>query len=710
MEIRRINAIVFLAVFMLAALCVHAQQALTPPIAPRIDHTEVRHGETVRDPYFWLREKTNPEVVKYLEAENAYTEAMTKDLKPFQETLYNEMLGRIKQTDLSVPVRRANFYYYARTQEGKQYPIYCRKVASEDGTYNKKTTEFVILDQNELAKGLKFLDIGSLGVSDDANLLAYTTDKTGFRQYVLQVLDSRTRQTFSDLAERVTSVQWTADNRNLFYTTEDPQTKRSDQLWRMKLGEKPELLYTENDELYDISLDRTKDRKYLVLAIVSTDTYEMRILDAAVPAGEFKVVLPREKGHKYEVAHRNGLFYIRTNKGAKNFRVVTAPASDPSIANWKEFIGHKPDVLLDSIELFKDFAVITELTEGLNRFRILNFRTGTWREIAFPEKVYAASAEGTPEYDTRMYRIRYESLVTPPSIYDYDLQTRARTLLKKEEVLRGYDPRLYETRRLWTPARDGVRVPISIVYRKGFKRDGRAPMLLYAYGSYGHGTPADFASNRLSLLDRGFSYAIAHIRGGNEMGETWHDQGMLMHKKNSFTDYIDCAEYLISTKWTSKDRLVIEGGSAGGLLVGSVANMRPDLFKAIHAAVPWVDVMNDMMDATLPLTVVEYLEWGNPNEKPAYDYMKSYSPYDNLEKKAYPAILITTSFNDSQVMYWGPVKYVAKLRSLKTDHSELLLKIKMEPAGHGGASGRYDRLRDEAFEYSWMLKQVGISK
>lgn len=707
----RSRAILVLATIIAASTIFStAQQAPTPPVARRIEHKVVWHGETVVDYYFWLREKTNPEVAKYLEAENAYTETMTKDLKPFQETLYKEMLGRIKQTDLSVPVRRGKYYYYSRTEEGKQYPIYCRKAAASDGSLDAKAAEFVMLDQNEMAKGLPFLSIGEALVSDDDNLLAYATDTTGFRQFILHVKDLRTGEILPDTAERITTGEWAADSKTLFFTTEDKVTKRSNQLWSQELGGKPELVYQEDDELYNIGVGRTKDKKYLVLEIDSTDTWEIRYLDAAAPSADFKVVLPREKGHKYDIEHRDGLFYIRTNRDAKNFRVVTAPVADPSPGNWKEFVPHRPDVLLEGLEVFKDYAVAHEKSEGLNRFRILSFKTGAWNEINFPETVYSAFGGGTPEFDTRMFRINYQSMTTPSSVYDYDLETRERTLLKQQEVLGGYDPSQYATERLWATARDGVKVPVSIVYKKGFSRDGRAPLWLYGYGSYGAGMSATFSSGRLSLLDRGLAYAIAHIRGGDEMGEAWHDDGMLMKKKNTFNDFIDCAEYLIAQKWTSKDRLLIEGGSAGGLLICAVTNMRPDLFKAVHTGVPFADVMNTMMDASLPLTVGEYLEWGNPNEKAAYDYMKSYSPYDNLEKKPYPAILVTTSFNDSQVMYWEPAKYVAKLRSLKTDNNELLLKCKMEPAGHGGASGRYDRLKDAAFEMAWMLKQVEITK
>jgi len=710
MKIPFLGSFMILGAVAVTAIFAKPQEVLKPPAAPRIEHKEVRHGETIVDPYFWLREKSNPEVTRYLEAENIYTEAMTKGEKSFREALYKEMLGRIKQTDLSVPVRRGKFYYYSRTEEGKQYPIYCRKAAAADNSLNDKAGEAVMLDQNEMAKGLPYLGLTGLTVSDDGSLLAYGTDTTGFRQFDLHVKELGTGRTLPDTAARVTSMEWAADNRTLFLTTEDKETKRSNQLWRLPLSGKPELIYEEKDELYTLSLARTRDRKYLLLEIRSTDTWETRTLDAGTPAGEFKAVLPREKGHKYDVEHRNGLFYLRTNKDAKNFRVVTAPVSNPGPASWKEFLPHKADTLIEAVGLFKDFAVAREKNQALTHFRILGFKTGSWREVDFPEPVYSAFDGGTPEFDTRFFRINYQSMITPSSVYDFDMESGKRTLLKREEVLGGYDASRYSTERLWAAARDGAKVPISIVYRKGFRRDGKAPLWLYGYGSYGYGQEATFSSNRVSLLDRGLALAIAHVRGGDEMGEAWHDDGMLMKKRNTFTDFIDCAEFLIAQKWTAPDRLVIEGGSAGGLLMGAVTNMRPDLFKAVHSAVPFVDVMNTMMDATLPLTVGEYLEWGNPNEKAAYDYMKSYSPYDNLKATAYPAILITTSFNDSQVMYWEPAKYVARLRTLKTDQNPLLLKCKMEPAGHGGASGRYDKLKDNAFEYAWMLSRLGITK
>ncbi|MGA3078027.1 MAG: S9 family peptidase, partial [Bryobacteraceae bacterium] len=571
--------------------------------------------------------------------------------------------------------------------------------------------EEVLLDLNELAKTHKFVGLGRFVVSDDHNMLAYTIDYTGFRQYGLQVKNLRTGETLPDTAERVDSVVWAADNKTLFLTTEDAVTKRSDKLWRHVLGASAlEPLYDEKDELYNIGLGKTRDKKFILLESIAKDTTECRWLRADHPGGDFAVFLPREKKHRYYVDHRDNLFYIRTNKTGRNFAIVTAPESDPAPKNWKVFIPQRDDVLIEGLDLFQDFAVAVERSGALDHLRVYDFHSAKWTAIPFSEPVYAAFPGGTPEFASTTYRYNYQSFITPPSVYDYDVRDGQSTLLKRQEVLGGYDPTQYVSERLWATARDGVKVPVSIVYRKGFVRDGHAPLFLYAYGSYGSGTPATFASARLSLLDRGMAYAIAHIRGGNEMGEQWREDGMLMKKKNTFWDFIDCAEYLIAEKWTSKERLVIEGGSAGGLLMGAVVNMRPDLFHAVHAAVPFVDVMNTMMDASLPLTVGEYLEWGNPNEKEAYDYMKTYSPYDNLEKRAYPAILVTTSFNDSQVMYWEPAKYVARLRTLKTNDTPLLLKIKMEPAGHGGASGRYDRMKDQAFEYAWLLTQVGITK
>lgn len=688
----------------LAASTLAAAGGAKPPVAKRVPHTQTWHGKAFSDDYFWMREKENPAVKAHLKAENAYTETMTHSLKPFQEALYQEMIGRIKQTDMDVPVLDNGYLYYARTVEGLQYAIHCRKKGTAEGA------EEVILDPNELGKGLAFISVGAMTVSDDNRLLAYSTDTTGFRQYRLQVKDLGTGKLVGEGAERVTSMAWGTDGRTLYYTTEDPVTKRSNQVWRHPLGGKPTLLFEEKDETFAVNLSRTRDRAFLVLQSQSTDTWESRVLEAGRVEGDFRVVLPREKGHKYDVDHREGLFYIRTNREAKDFRIVTAPVADPSPAGWKPFVPAEPGVLIDGVDLFRDFILVSCQKEGLPEIRILDIGRQAWHAVTFPEKVYGAGIRHTPDYASQTFRFGYASMVTPQSVFEYTPATRTRTLLKQQEVLGGYDPSSYRTERVWATARDGVKVPISLVYRKDLKRDGKAPLFLYGYGSYGMGMPVGFSTSRLSLLNRGMVFAIAHIRGGNELGEGWHHDGMLMKKRNTFFDFIDCAEHLVREGWTSRSGLVAEGGSAGGLLIGAVVNERPELFRAVHAAVPFVDVMNTMMDASLPLTVGEYLEWGNPNEKAAFDYMLSYSPYDNLKKGAYPAMLVTTSFNDSQVMYWEPAKYVAKLRTLKTDKHPLLFRCKLENAGHGGASGRYDALRDKAFEYAWMLTQVGITK
>jgi oligopeptidase B len=687
-----------------------ALPAPTPPVAPRRPHLSTRHGVQVDDPWFWLRDKEDPAVRAYLEAENRYTAAVTAPLQAFAEALYAEMLSRIQQTDLSAPVRRGAYWYFQRTVEGLQYPIRCRKRAGPDRAFDPAAAEELLLDQNQLAAGKPFLAIGDFEVSDDGRALAFTTDEAGFRQYRLFEKNLASGAVRGPLAERVTGVAWAADSATLFYVSEDPVTKRSDTLWRLPRGGAAVRVLEEKDPLFQLGLGLTRDHRYLVVQSTSVDTWESRLLRADQPAGRFRVVLPRQKGHKYDVDHRGGRLFIRTNRDAKNFRVVTAPVDDPSPAHWRPFVDHQPGVLIEGLELFKDHAVVALKQAALSRFRVHDFKRGTWRELTFPEPVYLATAGATPEFDTVQFRFSYQSLVIPPTIYDEDLLTGTRTLVKRLPVLGGYDPGRYQTERLWVTARDGVKVPVSLVSRKGLPRDGSAPLWLYGYGAYGLGETASFDSERISLLDRGVAFAIAHVRGGDELGEAWHDDGMLLKKQNTFGDFIDCAEALVKAGHTSRDRLLIQGGSAGGLLMGAVVNQRPDLFRAVHAAVPFVDVINTMLDASLPLTVVEYLEWGNPNEKAAFDAMRAYSPYDNLAPRAYPAMLVTTSFNDSQVMYWEPAKYVARLRSVKTDANPLLLKVKLEPAGHGGASGRYDALRDTAFEMAWMLSQVGITR
>jgi len=675
-----------------------------PPMAEKKAKTTNIHGDTLVDDYFWLREKANPSVMAYLQAEDAYAQSMMKHTTAFQEKLYNEMLSHIKQTDTNVPYRYGNYFYYSRTEEGKQYPIFCRQKGST------QAPEEIILDMNELAKGQKFMSVGLLAPTDDANLLAYSTDNTGYRQYTLQVKDLRTGQLLPEKIERVTAFAWASDNKTFFYVTEDATTKRSDKFFRHVLGsDKNDLIYDEKDELFDIGAFRSLDRKVIFLEAFSKTSTEVRYLLASEPNAALKVILPREPEHEYDVNHRDDLFYIRTNKGAKNFRIVTAPVSDPSEKNWKEFMVHRPAVKVEGITLFANHAVVSEWENGLQQLEVVDFKSNKRHNIKFPEPVYSAGLSANREFDTSVVRYGYNSLVTPFSTFDYDMNTGKSTLLKQTDVPGGFDRTNYKSERVFATASDGTKIPLSMVYRKGVKLDGSAPLLLYGYGSYGASIPPTFSSSRLSLLDRGVIYVIAHIRGGGEMGEEWRQAGRMMNKMNTFTDFIASAEALIKMKYTSKDRLVITGGSAGGLLMGVVSNLRPDLFKAVVSHVPFVDVLNTMLDATIPLTTSEYIEWGNPNEKPAYEYMKKYSPYDNVEKKNYPATLVKVSVNDSQVPYWEGAKLVAKLRAMKTDTNPLLLKVNFG-AGHGGASGRYDALRESAFDYAFILWQMGISE
>lgn len=675
-----------------------------PPMAEKKAKTTNIHGVTLVDDYFWLREKANPAVMAHLQAEEAYTDTVMKPTEALQEKLYNEMLSHIKQTDVSVPYRWGNYFYYVRTEEGKQYPIFCRKRGSNDAP------EEVVIDQNELAKGQKFMGIGLFAPSDDGNLLAYSTDNTGYRQYTLHVKDLRTGKLLPDTAERVNNLAWATDNKTIFYVTEDAVTKRSDKFFRHVLGsDKTDLVYEEKDELFDIGTFRSRDKAVIFVNAQSKTSTDVRYLPADDPNAALKVILARQPEHEYDVDHRGDLFYIRTNKGAKNFHIVTAPVSDPSEANWKEFVEHRPAVKIDGIELFADHAVLSEWENGLQQLEVVSFKTNKRNRIEFPEPVYSAELTSNREFNTSVVRYSYDSLVTPESYFDYDMNTGKSTLLKQTEVPGGFDRTNYKADRVFATASDGTKVPISIVYRRNVKLDSSAPLLLYGYGSYGYSIPPTFSSRRLSLLDRGVVFAIAHIRGGGELGEEWRQAGRMMNKLNTFTDFIASAYALVKMKYTSSDRLVIEGGSAGGLLMGAVSNMRPDLFKAVVSHVPFVDVLNTMLDATLPLTTSEYIEWGNPNEKPAFDYMKQYSPYDNVEKKNYPATLVKVSVNDSQVPYWEGTKLVAKLRAMKTDNNPLLLKVNFG-AGHGGASGRYDSLRETAFDYAFMLWQMGISR
>lgn len=702
MKMQRFIALLGLLSWAMAFSETSLTQAQTPPVAAQKPKVTEIHGYKLTDNYFWLREKTNPAVIKYLEDENAYTDAALADTKGLQEKLYQEMLGRIKQDDADAPYRYGDFYYYSRTEEGKQYPILCRK----KGGLN--APEEVMLDVNQLAQGFKFFSLGAVAVSDDANLLAYTSDTTGYRQYTLQVKDLRTGKTLPHKVERVGSVVWANDNETLFLTTEDATTKRSDNFWRHKVGsDKEELVYHEPDEEFDIFSYRSRDRQMIFLGSQAKTSSEYRYLPANQPNGTLKVLLPREKDHEYDADYDNGMFYFRTNKAAKNFRIVSA--SPDKLALWRDLVPANDKIKVEGADFFANYCVISERENGLQYLRVIDRRTNQAHRIQMPEPLYTANLGVNREYQTDTLRFNYQSMITPSSVFDYDMGRKTRTLVKQQPVLGGYDSAKYETKRLWAIARDGVKVPLSVVYKKGVKRDGKAPMLLYAYGSYGISLSPTFSSTRVSLLDRGVVYVIAHIRGGGELGEPWREAGRMMQKITTFNDFIDSADWLIKNKYTASDRIVIQGGSAGGLLMGAVVNARPDLFKAVIAQVPFVDVMNTMLDASLPLTTSEYTEWGNPNEKPAFDYMFKYSPYDNIKAQAYPNMLVKVSLNDSQVPYWEGAKFVAKVRAVKTDTNQTLLKTNMG-AGHGGASGRYDALRELSFDYAYMLKNMGLTQ
>jgi oligopeptidase B len=676
------------------------------------------HGDVRVDEYSWLREKDNPEVIQHLEAENAYTKAVLQPTEAFQEQLYQEMLSRIQQTDLSVPYQLRGYLYFTKTEEGKQYPLHFRQGKDQNNA------EELLLDLNALAEGYSFLGLGVFQVSDDNRLLAYSTDTTGFRQYTLQIKDLQSEDTLPFRAERVTSAVWASDSRTLFYTVEDEVTKRSHRLYRHILEETSAdpLLFEETDERFRIEIERTRSGAYLILLAASHTTSEVRFLPAGNPAGEFRVISPREDSHEYYAEHHprldagspaSNVFLIRTNSGGRTFRLVTAPVDDPQQSNWQELVPNRPNVMLSAVEPFHTQLVLFEREGGLPFLRVIplparseELLAASYR-IPFDEPAYNAAPGSNPEFDQTHFRYSYESFITPRSVLDFDFATRKSTLRKQQPVLGGYDSTAYASERPHALAADGTRVPISLVFRKDTPRDGSAPLLLYGYGSYGISVPVNFSSNRLSLLNRGVIYAIAHVRGGGELGKPWHDAARLHNKRNTFTDFIATAEHLVAAGYTNSKKLIIEGGSAGGLLMGAVTNLRPDLFHAVISHVPFVDVLNTMLDPLLPLTVGEYEEWGNPHIAEDYFYMKSYCPYTNLERKAYPAILVKTGLNDSQVMYWEPAKYVARLRVLKTDAKALLFKINMG-AGHGGASGRYDYLREIALDYAFLLREIGI--
>jgi oligopeptidase B len=806
--------------------------SMQAPLADREPVEHVVHGDRRVDHYAWMRNKKDPRVKAYLEAENAYADAQMRGTEGLQEKLYLEMLGRILQTDLSVPYRLRGYEYYTRTEEGKQYPIYCRRKAgsgpagappsgAQDDTelmeelrrqvregfglgsqkkpeqnendqssvaqgnqrvapsdLQAEPQEEVLLDLNHLAAGHTFLGLGIFDVSDDNRYLAYATDTTGYRQYVLQVKDLQRGDLLPFRAERVTSAAWAMDNRTLFYVTEDAITKRSNQLWRHEFpfeesateepnasldsaemaepvgpvdhhGEasraatdtedhpvrpgtnavaakgtpssKDDLIYAEKDERFRMDVERSRSGAYVFLVINSHTASEVRYLRADSPFSALQVMAERQDEHEYYVDHHpgnardaaGGVFFIRTNSGGRTYRLVTAPVRDPGRAQWHEVLGNRPGVMLSGLEVFRTHLVLTEREDGLPHLRIVDLTRESRTAMAasyrltFAEPAYQVMVSANPEFDTDAVRFQYESLVTPRSVYDYQVKTGQWILRKQQAVLGSFDPGNYVSERLHAKAADGTSIPISLVRRKNTTRDGDAPLLLYGYGSYGFSMPVTFSSNRLSLLDRGIMYAVAHVRGGGELGKPWHDAGRMHKKMNTFTDFIACADFLVAKRYTSPERLVIEGGSAGGLLMGAVANMAPEKFHLVVSHVPFVDVLNTMMDPTLPLTVGEYEEWGNPEVEEDYFYIKGYCPYTNVERKAYPRMLVKTAWNDSQVMYWEAAKYVAKLRCMKTGGNVLVLKTNMG-AGHGGASGRYDLLREIAFDYAFMLKELGL--
>jgi oligopeptidase B len=677
-------------------------KAAAPPTAEQRVRVDTLHGIVRTDPYFWLRHKSDPAVAAYLERENLYAEQTLAPLKGLREQLYNEMLSRIQQTDLSVPYFDNGYFYYTRTEAGKQYQIHARKQES------LSAPEEVLLDVNALAAGQSFMSVGVFRPSDNAQLLAYTTDTTGFRQYTLYIKDLRTGKLLADRAQRVVTAAWANDSKTLFYTVEDSVTKRSHRLYRHVLGT-PEhtLLYEEPDERFSVYVRRTRSDQYILAEIGSLTATEVRYLKADQPTGEFKQIAARVPNREYYVDHHGEHFYIQVNDRGRNFRLARTPVQATSEANWTEVIPHRSDVMLEQVSLFRNHLVSTERRGALPRIVIRDLRTNQTHDVAFPEPVYSTYLGNNAEFDTGVLRYSYESFLTPSSLFDYDMNARTSKLLKQQPVLGDFDPSRYTSERIWARARDGTQVPISLVYRRGTARDGSAPMLLTAYGSYGAPYDVYFDSNQLSLLDRGVVFALAHIRGGGDMGKNWHDQGRMQHKMNTFTDFIDAAEHLIAEKYTSPRHLVIEGISAGGLLMGAVTNMRPELFRAVIAHVPFVDAINTMLDESLPLTVGEFEEWGNPKLLEQYQWIAAYDPYANVAAKNYPAMLVKTSFNDSQVMYHEPAKWVARLRAMKTDQNPLLLVTNMG-AGHGGASGRYDRLREIALDYAFVLWQVGL--
>lgn len=677
-------------------------QSITPPKAEKMPKELVLHGDKRLDEYYGINQRENPKVLDYLKAENAYLDTMMHSTKPFQEKLFAELKGRIKEKDESLPYKDNGYWYYSRFEEGKQYPIYCRKKESLEAA------EEILIDGNKMSEGHKYYSTGSRTISDNNELLAYTTDTVSRRLYGLRFRNLTTGEAFPEVIPNVEggSVAWAADNKTVFYILKNTTTLLGFQVWRHTLGSDPKTdvkVFEEKDNRFYIRLNRSKSKKYIaIVSDMNEVSTEYRLLEAAKPAGEFVVFQPREKNFQYEVEHFNDKFFVRTDWNAPNWKLMETSETNTKRENWKEVIAHRDSVYLSGLSVFKDYLVLGEYKDALTQLRVIKLADKSEHYISFDEPVYSASVNVNPDFNTNVLRFAYSSMTTPGSIFDYNMETKQRELKKQNEVLGGFKKEEYTSERIWATARDGVKVPVSIVYKKGTKKDGTAPLLLYAYGSYGFSSFPSFNGNILSLLNRGFIYAVAHVRGGMEMGRQWYDNGKMFHKKNTFFDFIDCGEYLVKEKYTSKEHLYANGGSAGGLLMGAIVNYRPDLWHGVIAEVPFVDVVTTMSDESIPLTTGEYAEWGNPGDSAEYFYMKSYSPYDNVEKKEYPNLLVTTGLHDSQVQYFEPAKWVAKLRELKTGNEVLLFKINMD-AGHGGASGRFDYLKDEALQYAFLL-------
>jgi len=682
------------------------ESTFKPPIAAKHEKVFTEHGKTRIDNYYWLNQREDSAVLNYLTAENNYLEKVLEHTKPLQEKLYNEIVGRIKKDDSSVPYFKNGYWYYTKFIKGGEYPIYCRKEK------NLEAQEQVMLDGNKMAEGHSYFSIGGFSVSPDNKMLVYGVDTVSRRKYTLYFKNLVSGETYKENIPLTTGgASWANDNQTIFFTTKDDNTLRSDRVHRYKVGvpESREEVYFEEDDTFYTGIYKSLSGKFLILWSGSTLTSDYRILEADNPWGEFKQFTERVRGHEYNIEHHENQFYVSSNKNATNFKLMVTPDHSTDISNWEEVLPHRSETLLEGVSAFKDYLVIQERTKGLNQIRVRKLSDNTEYYIEFNEQAYTAYTTGNREYNTNNLRFGYESMTTPESVYDFNMATKERELKKQQEVVGDFNSNNYITERVFATARDGVKVPISLVFKKGTKKDGTAPTLLYGYGSYGHTIDPSFSSVRLSMLDRGFVYAIAHIRGSQMMGRQWYEDGKMFHKKNTFYDFIDCGKYLIEEGYSDKNELFAMGGSAGGLLMGAVINMEPTLFKGVVAGVPFVDVVTTMMDETIPLTTGEYDEWGNPNNKDAYDYILSYSPYDNVEAKAYPNMLVTTGLHDSQVQYFEPAKWVAKLRAFKTDHNILLMHTNME-AGHGGASGRFERYKITALEYAFMLDLAGIKE